>query len=380
MLDRGDLATEDRLGVLRGEGPTGRGVGDDHAALEVAGHDAGVGQPVAVRRVHPGLHLEDEGAEVVVDVRAACRRRRRPCRAAARGRAAGRAAARRRSSAGREANMTGVVSPARKRCLVVVGVVGREQLVLLDRGGPRVGVASSTSSAGIRTSGARVAPPAVRVYFTNSPVRRSSTPRKSPASPTGQVSGVGRSLICCSIWSISSSADEPRAVPLVDDGDHRDAAQGADLEELERLRLEPLARVDQHHGGVDRREHAVGVLGEVAVPGGVDQVDHVVAVVELQRRRRDRDAAGLLHVHPVRDGAATTALAVHGAGLGDDAGVQGERLGQRRLAGVGVADHGEGTALALVGHSRNLPRRPAARRFRPRGQVRPPPRSGRMPT
>ena len=91
----------------------------------------------------------------------------------------------------------------------MVGVVGREQLVLLDRVVPDGGVDLATSEAGIRTSGARVAPPAVRVYFTNSPVRRSSTPRKSPASPTGQVRGVGRSLICCSIRSISSSAASP---------------------------------------------------------------------------------------------------------------------------------------------------------------------------
>ena len=63
--------------------------------------------------------------------------------------------------------------------------------------------------AAIRRSGARVAPPAVRVYFTNSPVRRSRTPRKSPASPTGHVSGVGRSLICCSISSIRANGDRP---------------------------------------------------------------------------------------------------------------------------------------------------------------------------
>ena len=91
----------------------------------------------------------------------------------------------------------------------MVGVVGREQLVLLDRGRPCLGLVGADLVAGIRRSGARVAPPAVRVYCTNSPVRRSSTPLKSPASPTGQVSGVGRSLIFCSIRSISSRADNP---------------------------------------------------------------------------------------------------------------------------------------------------------------------------
>ena len=44
--------------------------------------------------------------------------------------------------------------------------------------------------------------------------------------------------------------------------------------------------------------------------------------------------------------AAAAGLAVHRAGLGDHPGVQRERLGQRRLAGVGVADDGEGAAAA----------------------------------
>ena len=55
-------------------------------------------------------------------------------------------------------------------------------------------------------------------------------------------------------------------------------------------------------------------------------------------------------VHPVRHGGAAAALAVHGAGLGDHPRVQREGLGERGLAGVGVADDGEGTAGAVVGH------------------------------
>jgi hypothetical protein len=73
-------------------------------------------------------------------------------------------------------------------------------------------------------------------------------------------------------------------VPLVDEREHRDAAAAADVEQLQRLRLQALRRVEQHHRGVDGGEHPVGVLGEVAVAGGVQQVDHVVAVGELQHR------------------------------------------------------------------------------------------------
>ena len=35
----------------------------------------------------------------------------------------------------------------------------------------------------------------------------------------------------------------------------------------------PLAASMQHHGGVDGGQHPVGVLGEVGVAGGVEQVD-----------------------------------------------------------------------------------------------------------
>ena len=68
-----------------------------------------------------------------------------------------------------------------------------------------------------------------------------------------------------------------------------------------------------------------------------------------------------LHVHPVRHRAAAAGLAVHGTRLADDPRVQGQRLGQRRLAGVRVADHGEGPA----------PRRPRFGGGRRRSRARP---------
>jgi hypothetical protein len=38
------------------------------------------------------------------------------------------------------------------------------------------------------------------------------------------------------------------------------------------LSLDPFAGIDDHDGGVDGGEHAVGVLGEVFVTRGVEQV------------------------------------------------------------------------------------------------------------
>ncbi len=145
-----------------------------------------------------------------------------------------------------------------------------------------------------------------------------------------------------------------RPVPLVDEREHGDAAGAADVEELERLRLEALRGVEQHHRGVDGGEHPVGVLGEVTVARGVEQVDHAVAVGELQHRRGDRDAALALHLHPVGRDAPPPGLAVHGARLVDDLGVERERLGERGLARVRVADHGERAAPRGLGRDPGL--------------------------
>ena len=95
--------------------------------------------------------------------------------------------------------------------------------------------------------------------------------------PTGQVSGVGRQAGALVDLVHQLQGVLARAVPLVDDGEHRDAAVPADREQLHGLRLEALGGVDQHHRGVDRGEHPVGVLGEVGVAGGVQQVDDGVA-------------------------------------------------------------------------------------------------------
>ena len=253
--------------------------------------------------------------------------------------------------------MTGVVSPARNRswswsassrvsssCSSTASAhSGGVDLLDLGRAHPALG------GAGRAAGGAGVLHELART-----PVQHAAEVAGLADRP-GQRRGPELDLLLDEVHQLQGG--QAGTVPLVDDRDHRDAAQRADLEELERLRLEPLAGVDQHHGGVDRGEHPVGVLGEVAVARGVDEVDDVVAVDELQRRRGDRDAAGLLHRHPVRHRGAAVALAVDGARLGDHPGVQGERLGEGRLAGVGVADDGERTAGAGVGHRQNLPPR-----------------------
>ena len=47
----------------------------------------------------------------------------------------------------------------------------------------------------------------------------------------------------------------------------------------------PLARVDDHHGAVGGHQGAVGVLGEVLVAGGVQNVDAEAVILELHDGR-----------------------------------------------------------------------------------------------
>ena len=141
----------------------------------------------------------------------------------------------------------------------------------------------------------------------------------------------------------------PVAVELVDEGDDRQLAGAADLEQLDRLRLDALGAVDEHHRAVGRGQGAVGVLAEVVVAGGVEQVELEVAIGELHHAGRDRDAALAFERHPVAGRVALGAPLLDRAGEADRAAVEQQLLGQRRLAGVRVGDDGEGTPPAGFG-------------------------------
>ena len=104
-----------------------------------------------------------------------------------------------------------------------------------------------------------------------------------------------------------------RAVHLVDEGEDRDAALAADVEQLPRLRLDAVGRVDDHHRAVGSGQRPVGVFAEVLVAGGVQQVDLPPLVRELEHRGGSRDAALLLHRHPVRGGVALVLARAHRA-------------------------------------------------------------------
>ncbi len=106
-------------------------------------------------------------------------------------------------------NSTGVHTPARKASMSRTAPISSSS----SSSSRAVRQASPSSraarSAGTRSSIARVAPPGVRRNRVNAPSARPMRPRKSPAAPTGQVSGAGRSPMRCSTSSSSSSGSRP---------------------------------------------------------------------------------------------------------------------------------------------------------------------------
>ena len=214
------------------------------------------------------------------------------------------------------------------------GVTWPARNVSASKGLPAVS-SSSTSSAGPRASVVGPAPRPAR----DRPSRISAigTWRSPPPSSRSKRSSLRRPAIVdadeagalrpaaswpgcrgrpapVSISSIRSNGVLAHAIHLVDEGDDRDAAHPADLEQLDGLRLDPLDAVDQHDGGVGGGQRAVGVLGEVVVAGGVEQVHAPAGVFELQHAAGDRDAALAFDVHPVAGDGAAAALALDRAG------------------------------------------------------------------
>ena len=124
------------------------------------------------------------------------------------------------------------------------------------------------------------------------------------------------------------------AVHLVDEGEDRHAAHRTDLEQLARLRLDALGCVDDHDGGVRRHQRAVGILGEVLMARGIQNVDALALVAELKDGGCDRNTALLLDLHPVGNRMAAVLLALDHAGLLNRSAVQQEFLGYGRFTGV----------------------------------------------
>ncbi|MPM44841.1 hypothetical protein SDC9_91523 [bioreactor metagenome] len=135
-------------------------------------------------------------------------------------------------------------------------------------------------------------------------------------------------------------------VHFVDKGKDGNVPQHAHFKELAGLSLHALGSVDDHDGGVGRHEGAIGVLGEVLVAGGVQNINAVALVLELHHRGGNRNAPLLFYFHPVGDSRPAVLFSLDRARLSDGTAVKKKFFRQRGFARVRMRDDGKGPAAA----------------------------------
>ncbi len=135
------------------------------------------------------------------------------------------------------------------------------------------------------------------------------------------------------------------AVEFVDEADDGRVAQTAHVHQRNGTRLNTLTAVQHHQRRVHRGQGAVGVFREVFVAGGVEQVDHGVAIGELHHRGGHRNAPLLFHRHPVGGGVAVGFARLDRTGHADRLAHQQQAFGDGGLTRIRVGDDGEGAPL-----------------------------------
>ena len=111
------------------------------------------------------------------------------------------------------------------------------------------------------------------------------------------------------------------AVQLVDKGKDGNAPLAADLKEFDGLGLYAFGYVNEHDGAVYGHQRAVGILAEILVTRGVEDVDAEPVVVELHNAGGNGNTALLFNFHPVRDGMALGLAGFNRAGQVNSASV-----------------------------------------------------------
>ena len=93
-------------------------------------------------------------------------------------------------------------------------------------------------------------------------------------------------------------------IDLVDDGNDLEVVLEREIHIRDRLRLDALRRVDDENRSFACRKGAADLVGEVHMPGRVDEIEFVfLSVVRLVEHAHgmglDRDAAFLFEIHGV---------------------------------------------------------------------------------
>ena len=143
------------------------------------------------------------------------------------------------------------------------------------------------------------------------------------------------------------------AIAFVHKSEDGDAASSANFEEFSSLRFDAFGRIDDHDDGVDGGEDAVSVFGKVFMTWGVEEIDSVASVVELEDGGGDRNAALPFEFHPIGSGLAGIFSGGDRSSELDRATIEEKFFGESGFAGIGVRDDSESaTALDFSEHEK----------------------------
>ena len=134
-------------------------------------------------------------------------------------------------------------------------------------------------------------------------------------------------------------------IHLVDEGEDRDTPHDTDLEQLDGLGLNTLGSVNNHDRAVGRHEGTVGILREVLMSRGVQDVNAVVVILKLHNGRGNGNTSLLLDLHPVGNRVLRGLSAFYGTSQIDGTSVEKKFLSQGCLTCIRVGNDRKGSSF-----------------------------------
>ncbi len=91
-------------------------------------------------------------------------------------------------------------------------------------------------------------------------------------------------------------------IELVHEGKDGDSSTSTDFEEFSGLGFDSFGGIDDHDCGIDRGKDSVGIFGKVSMTWGIEEIDDVVAVGELEEAFKEESDAEIIRGTTKKDG------------------------------------------------------------------------------
>ena len=136
------------------------------------------------------------------------------------------------------------------------------------------------------------------------------------------------------------------AVELIDKNNHRNIAHATYLYEFFCLFLNPFGHINHYDDTIHSSKRTEGILGEVLVTGGIQDVYLMIFVSESQDRGSHRDSPLAFYFHKVGSSSFLDLVGLDCSCFLDSSPEEEQLLGQSRFSRIRVRDDAESTALA----------------------------------